>query len=527
MAEPLTLVRSDLSGPGIRRRRHGRGFRYLSPDGTPVRDREELARIKALVIPPAWEDVWIAAAADAHIQAVGTDAAGRRQYRYHDLWREQRDREKHDRVLEFGAVLPRVRTVVLRHLDGRTLSRDRVLAAAIRLVDLGFFRPGGDEYAAENGSYGLATIRRDHVTCRRTELVFDYIGKSAQHREQAVADERVCAVVRSLKRRRGGGDGLLAYRSGPRWHDVTAADMNDYLREVSGDDFTAKDFRTWHATVLAAVGLAVSERAVSSETARKRAIARVVREVSGYLGNTPAVARASYIDPRVISLYEEGTTIAGGAGPAGTAERVRGAGHPGSSRGSRAATAVRPWLAADQASAGTRLAGQLQPRSGVPADDAQNRAQVRRQPVQHHPPLAVRGQPDDDAQPGQVSEDQAAQVQVNLVKVRGDLRELAGQPADGGLVDLTRQRIAGTRAGPGDGGYPQHPVVVDRGAVTELGGLRGVRRDHPATGGRGARLDDGSVQHSPEHTNASCQRDGINLADCCQRGPRPGEPAAR
>ena len=269
-----------------------------------------LARIKALVIPPAWEDVWISGIADGHIQAVGTDAAGRRQYRYHDLWREQRDREKHDRVLAFGAALPKVRAVVLRHLDGRTLSRDRVLAAAIRLVDLGFFRPGGDEYAVENGSYGLATIRPDHVTCRRNELVFDYIGKSAKHREQAVADERVCAVVRGLKRRRDGGDGLLAYRSGPRWHDVTAADINDYLREVAGDDFTAKDFRTWHATVLAAVGLAVSERASGSESTRKRAVARVVREVAGYLGNTPAVARASYIDPRVISLYERGTTIA-------------------------------------------------------------------------------------------------------------------------------------------------------------------------------------------------------------------------
>ena len=318
MTDLVTLVRSDLSGPGIRRRRHGRGFRYLGPEGTPLRDPEVLARVKALVIPPAWEDVWISAAPDGHIQAVGTDAAGRRQYRYHDRWREQRDREKHDRVLEFGAVLPRVRTVVLDHLDGRTLSRDRVLAAAIRLVDLGFFRPGGDEYAVENGSYGLATILREHVTCRRSgELVFDYIGKSAQHREQAVADERVCAVVRSLKRRRDGGPGLLAYRSGPRWHDVTAADINDYLREVSGDDFTAKDFRTWHATVLAAVGLAVSEQAAGSESARKRAIARVVREVSGYLGNTPAVARASYIDPRVIGFYEEGLTIAPALGRLG------------------------------------------------------------------------------------------------------------------------------------------------------------------------------------------------------------------
>ena len=265
--------------------------------------------------------MWISEHPAGHIQAVGTDVAGRRQYRYHDLWREQRDREKHDRVLEFGAALPRVRKVVLRHLDGTGLSRDRVLAAAIRLVDLGFFRPGGEEYAAENGTYGLATIQRDHVTCRRGgELVFDYIGKSAQHREQAVADERVCVVVRSLKRRRDGGNGgtgLLAYRSGPRWHDVTAADINDYLREVSGHDFTAKDFRTWHATVLAAVGLAVSERAAGSESTRKRAIARVVREVSGYLGNTPAVARASYIDPRVIELYEKGSTIAPALGRLG------------------------------------------------------------------------------------------------------------------------------------------------------------------------------------------------------------------
>ena len=300
------------------RKRHGRGFRYLGSDGTPVREPEVLGRIKALVIPPAWEDVWISEHPAGHIQAVGTDVAGRRQYRYHDRWREQRDREKHDRVLEFGAALPRVRKVVLHHLEGTKLSRDRVLAAAIRLVDLGFFRPGGDEYAAENGTYGLATIQREHVTCRRGgELVFDYIGKSAKHREQAVADERVCVVVRSLKRRRSGGDGLLAYRSGRRWHDVSAADINDYLREVSGNDFTAKDFRTWHATVLAAVGLAVSERAADSESTRKRAIARVVREVSDYLGNTPAVARASYIDPRVIEFYEKGATIAPALGRLG------------------------------------------------------------------------------------------------------------------------------------------------------------------------------------------------------------------
>ena len=309
------LTRSDLSIGGIRRRRCGRGFRYLGPDA-PVTEPRTLARIKALVIPPAWEDVWICPDPQGHIQAVGTDSAGRRQYLYHALWREQRDRDKHDRIREFGAALPRVRAVVCRHLEGRGLTRDRVLAAAVRLIDLGFFRPGGEEYAEENGTFGLATILKEHVTLTRGQLVFEYDAKGAKHREQAVAEERVCAVVRTLKRRRAGGDKLLVYRSGPRWHDVTAADINDYVREVSGGEYTAKDFRTWHATVLAAVGLAVSERA-DGESARKRAVARVVSEVAGYLGNTPGVARASYIDPRVISRYENGHTIANAMGDLG------------------------------------------------------------------------------------------------------------------------------------------------------------------------------------------------------------------
>jgi DNA topoisomerase IB len=309
------LTRSDLSIGGIRRRRCGRGFRYLGPDA-PVTEPRTLARIKALVIPPAWEDVWICPDPRGHIQAVGTDSAGRRQYLYHSLWREQRDQGKYDRVRELGAALPRVREVVARHLEGRGLTRDRVLAAALRLIELGFFRPGGEEYAEENGTFGLATILKEHVTLTKGQLVFEYDAKGAKHREQAVAEDRVCAVVRTLKRRRAGGDKLLVYRSGPRWHDVTAADINDYIREVSGGEYTAKDFRTWHATVLAAVGLAVSERA-DGESARKRAVARVVREVADYLGNTPAVARASYIDPRVIRSYEEGRTIASALGDLG------------------------------------------------------------------------------------------------------------------------------------------------------------------------------------------------------------------
>jgi DNA topoisomerase IB len=311
------IVRSDPAAEGIRRRRRGRGFSYLGTDTAVIKDPQTLTRIRALVIPPAWEDVWICADPQGHIQAVGTDAAGRRQYRYHDLWRELRDQAKHDRVLEFGAALPRIREVICRHLEGRGLTRDRVLAAAIRLVDLGFFRPGGEEYAEENGTFGLATIRKEHVTLSHGQLVFEYPAKGAKQREQAVAEDQVCAVVRSLRRRRDGGDQLLVYRSGPRWHDVTAADINDYLREVSGGDYTAKDFRTWHATVLAAVGLAVSESAAGREASRKRAIARVVREVADYLGNTPAVARASYIDPRIVERYEEGRTIASALGELG------------------------------------------------------------------------------------------------------------------------------------------------------------------------------------------------------------------
>jgi DNA topoisomerase IB len=172
------------------------------------------------------------------------------------------------------------------------------------------------EYAAEHETFGLATIRREHVSCGNGKLTFEYPAKGAIHREQAIADEHVCAVVRGLKRRRWGGDELLAYRTASGGHDVTTADINNYLREISGGDFTAKDFRTWNATVLAAVGLAVSEQA-ESQGARKRAIARVVAEVAGYLGNTPAVARASYIDPRIIELYESGSTISRALGDLG------------------------------------------------------------------------------------------------------------------------------------------------------------------------------------------------------------------
>ncbi len=306
---PPRLRRVNVSSPGIMRRRVGRGFRYLDAAGTPVTDPAIRTRIEALVIPPAWTDVWVCAIGHGHIQAAGTDAAGRRQYLYHPVWREKRNLEKFDRMLDFAERLPAMREHVVATLDSRGLTRERVLAAALRLLDLGFFRIGGEEYAEANNTYGLATIRRGHVTISGGAITFDYIAKSGKQKVQHVADEQVLKVVRALKARRGGGEELLAYRVGSTWVDVKSTDINTHLALVTGGEVTAKDFRTWNATVLAAVALAVSRHVAQSESARKRAVTRAVKEVSGYLGNTPAVCRASYIDPRVIDLYYQGRTI--------------------------------------------------------------------------------------------------------------------------------------------------------------------------------------------------------------------------
>ncbi|MEV4391444.1 DNA topoisomerase IB [Nonomuraea sp. NPDC049607] len=297
---------SDQSEPGIVRRRRGRGFSYEGPDGRPVRDSATLQRIRSLVIPPAWKDVWICPSPRGHLQAVGTDAAGRRQYRYHDLWREQQDKAKFDHVLEVAERLPAFRQAVDDRLKGRGLTRDRVLAAAARLLDIGFFRIGGESY----DTYGLATLRMEHVTCRNGIVTCAYQAKGDISREVEVADPGACTVLRSLKALGAEGE-LLRYRR-PKggWEDVRSEDINDYLRELIGCEVTAKDFRTWHATVLAAVGLAVSGHARGSGTARKRAVTRVMREVAEYLGNTPTVARASYVDPRVVEAYDQNRTIA-------------------------------------------------------------------------------------------------------------------------------------------------------------------------------------------------------------------------
>ncbi len=291
--------------------RRGRGFSYVDDDGTRVDEPEALERIAELGIPPAWKDVWICPDPRGHLQATGTDAAGRKQYRYHDAWRKRRDSEKFEDMVRFAKALPRLRRRVEQDLgDCARLDRACVLACAVRLLERGFFRIGSEEYALENESFGLATMRKEHVTVGDDgTMIFDYPAKSGQRRHQGVMDERVRTIVQALKRRRGGGDELLAYKTGRRWADVKSADINAYLKEATGGDFSAKDFRTWNATVLAATALAVSGEAHESKTARKRAEVRAIKEVAGYLGNTPAVCRASYIDPRVFDAYHSGLTI--------------------------------------------------------------------------------------------------------------------------------------------------------------------------------------------------------------------------
>ncbi len=306
------LRRADCSGPGLTRRRAGRGFTYLDAAGGRIADLQTLARIRALAIPPAWRDVWICPDPLGHLQATGIDAAGRKQYRYHDRWRARRDAEKFDEMLDFARSLPRLRRRLARDLRGEELSRERVLACAVRLLDLGFFRVGSEGYAEQNESFGLATIQRGHVRLEPDALRFDYAAKSGQRRVQLISDADVRAVIEPLKRRRTRGPDLLAYKDGRRWSDVRSEDINRYVKEASGDaSFTAKDFRTWNATVLAAAAIATTGADAASKHARTRAISAAVRHVADYLGNTPAVARSSYIDPRVFDRYLSGWTIGG------------------------------------------------------------------------------------------------------------------------------------------------------------------------------------------------------------------------
>jgi DNA topoisomerase I len=306
----VRLRRAKVGAPGIVRRRRGTGFSYEDARGRPVRDRETLERIRALAIPPAWTGVWICIDPLGHVQAMGTDAAGRRQYRYHDAWRARRDTLKFDRMIGFARGLPELRSHVARDLRLDEMPRERALACGVRLLDQAFFRVGSEAYAKQNGSFGLATIRKDHVTIHRDHVAFDFVAKSGKRRITEIRDPELIQPIRTMKRRTGGGRELLAYRDGTRWRDIRSTDINAYLQHLTGGEYTAKDFRTWHGTALAAVFLAVRDAERTTVTSTRRAITGAVKDVSSYLGNTPAVARASYIDPRVIERFEEGITIA-------------------------------------------------------------------------------------------------------------------------------------------------------------------------------------------------------------------------
>jgi DNA topoisomerase I len=302
------LRRADCAGPGIRRVRRGRGFSYEDGSGEKISDEETLERIRQLAIPPAWKEVWICPDPFGHIQATGYDEAGRKQYLYHERWQQRQAERKFELVREFALALPKLRRAVTADLRRQGMPRERALACAVRLLDLGFFRVGSEVYAEENESYGLATVRREHVTIKRSEVVFDFPAKSGQRRVQSIRDAAARRAIEAMHRRRSGPEDLLAYRAGREWVDVRSDEINEYIHEKIGEQFTAKNFRTWHGTVLAAVALAGEERPPSGAAA-KRAISRAVDQVSEALGNTPAVCRASYIDPRVLDRFRNGDTI--------------------------------------------------------------------------------------------------------------------------------------------------------------------------------------------------------------------------
>jgi DNA topoisomerase I len=305
---PGRLRRSDCSGPGIGRRRRGNGFSYLDPEGGPVRDEDTLDRIRALAIPPAWRQVWICGDPYGHIQATGLDEAGRKQYLYHERWQLRAAQRKFESMREFAAILPRLRRAVKRDLAREGMPRERALACAVRLLDLGFFRIGGEQYADANESYGVATLLRDHVSVEDGEVVFDFPAKSGQRRVQSIRDAEVKAAIEAMRRRRSGPEDLLVYREDGSWRDVRSDDVNVYLQEKAGEEFSAKDFRTWHGTVLAAVELA-REGAPRSKGGAERAIRAAVKRVAERLGNTPAVCRSSYVDPRLLDRFRDGKTI--------------------------------------------------------------------------------------------------------------------------------------------------------------------------------------------------------------------------
>ena len=307
----MRLRRSVVNGPGLRRVRRGRGFSYHDQGGKVLTDEADLTRIKDLVIPPAWKKVWISPHPNGHIQAVGTDAAGRRQYIYHETWHEERNEEKFDRVLEMSKSLPDMRRHIASDLRQRGLGRERVLALALHLLDLGYFRAGSEQYAEEHNSYGIATLLCEHVTLQQEAVEFDYPAKSGVRRTLTIDDPEVVRSVRALMRRPDRTDRLLACRNSSEWTDIRADDLNARFKELVGDEYTVKDLRTWHGTVLAAAAFVDADPPVN-KTVIKRVESAVMKEVAEELGNTPAVARGSYVDPRVVEGYEREITIAAG-----------------------------------------------------------------------------------------------------------------------------------------------------------------------------------------------------------------------
>lgn len=290
--------------PGIRRKRHRNGFRYVDAQNRPVRDRDTLARIRSLAIPPAWTEVWISPRANGHIQATGRDARGRKQYRYHPRWREVRDEHKYGRMLAFASALPTIRQRVDDDLSRRGLPREKVVAAVVRLLETTLIRVGNDEYARDNKSFGLTTMRDRHVEVDGSDISFEFTGKSGKKHDVNIRDRRLANIVKRC--RDIPGYELFQYvdENGDR-QVVDSGDVNDYLRETTGQDFTAKDFRTWAGTVLAALALQEFER-VDSTAHAKRNVVRAIEAVAERLGNTPAVCRKCYVHPEILDAYMEG-----------------------------------------------------------------------------------------------------------------------------------------------------------------------------------------------------------------------------
>lgn len=290
--------------PGIGRVRKGKGFEYRDPDGKLVRDPATLDRIRSLVIPPAWEDVWITTRPRGHLQATGRDARGRKQHRYHPRWREVRDADKFDRMVEFGRSLPRIRGRVARDLRKPGLPKEKVVATIVRLLETTFARIGNEEYARENGSFGLTTLRNRHVDVKGSTVRFLFKGKSGVEVSVGVTDRRVARVIKRCEELPG--QNLFQYvDAGGERRTVTSDDVNDYLREATGEDITAKDFRTWAATVLAACALREAAT-FDSETEAKRKVVAAIDEVASKLGHTRAVCRRSYVHPTVIDTFMSG-----------------------------------------------------------------------------------------------------------------------------------------------------------------------------------------------------------------------------